>query len=157
MNFAKLDHTEEYIKFCTEAGLPIGKLPKSKKDMTLEVEMLMQEVNPHLYQNLCQPSVDDLPADVALRYRKGIKWTSDVEALERGGFSGDAANLKKEIDQAKQQIIENDIAEMAARNDKQAAHNRDRPKGMQFAGPLPQEVVMRNKESWGITGQPSWE
>tara|TARA_Y100001968_G_C19138682_1_gene610334 strand:- start:66 stop:545 length:480 start_codon:yes stop_codon:yes gene_type:complete len=157
MNFAKVDYTEDYIKFCTEAGLPIGKLPKSKKDMGLDEQLLMQDKAPHLYQNLCNPDPSELPADVAQRYRKGIQWVSDVQILEDAGFTGTAANMKKAIDEAKQTMIEKDLAEMAAKNDQVAAYNRDRPKGLAFAEQLSPEAVARNRAAYGLTGKASWE
>ena len=152
MEIPTIDNTDAYIDVCKKAGLPVNKLPKKGDKLDLAYEMAMKEINPHLYQNLMSPSPDDLPADVAKRYKQGLMWTSDLQAYEENGFTGTASNIRKEMDQARQMMIDQQTAEMKARNEARDEYHRNRPKGMQFGDPLTPEQIMNAREKWGITG-----
>ena len=132
MEIPTIDNTDAYIDVCKKAGLPVNKLPKKGDKLDLAYEMAMKEINPHLYQNLMSPSPDDLPADVAKRYKQGLMWTSDLQAYEENGFTGTASNIRKEMDQARQMMIDQQTAEMKARNEARDEYHRNRPKGMQL-------------------------
>ena len=60
------------------------------------------------------PSADDLPADVAQRYKQGLMWVDDLKAYEDNGFTGTASNIRTEMQNAQQQIIAQKTAEMKA-------------------------------------------
>ena len=81
MEIPTIDNTDAYIDVCKKAGLPVNKLPKKGDKLDLAYEIAMKEINPHLYQNLMSPSPDDLPADVAKRYKQGLMWVDDLQSL----------------------------------------------------------------------------
>ena len=157
MEIPTIDNTDAYIDVCKKAGLPVNKLPKKGDKLDLAYEMAMKEINPHLYQNLMSPSPDDLPADVAKRYKQGLMWTSDLQAYEENGFTGTASNIRKEMDQARQMMIDQQTAEMKARNEARDEYHRNRPKGMQFGAPLPPEQVQHFRDQIGYTGLADWQ
>ena len=129
MELPTIDNTDAYIDVCKKAGLPINKLPKKGDKLDLAYEIAMKTINPALYQNLMSPSPDDLPADVSKRYKQGLMWIDDLKAYEECGFTGTAANIRKAMEQAQQQMIEQKTAEMKARNDARDEAFRNKPKG----------------------------
>jgi len=157
MELPTVDYSDAYIEVCKKANLPINKMPKCKEDLTLAYEMAMKEFNPHLYQNITSPDPDELPVDVAQRYKQGTMWTSDLQAYEKNGFTGTAANIRKEMGQAMDIIIAQRTAEMKARNDKHQQDMLDKPKGMQYMPPLPQEQVQHFRDQVGYTGLADWQ
>ena len=112
MDLPIIDNTSAYIDVCNKAGLPINKMPKKGDDIPLAYEMAMKEFNPYLYQNLVQPDPTELPADVLDRHNRQAYWTTDVEALEAKGFTGTAANLRKQMEEGRRQIEEQKLQEM---------------------------------------------
>ena len=70
MELPTIDNTDAYIDVCKKAGLPINKLPKKGDKIEIAYEIAMKELNPALYQNLTSPDPDNLPADVAKRYKQ---------------------------------------------------------------------------------------
>ena len=157
MELPTIDYSDAYIDVCNRANLPINKMPKCKEDLTLAYEVALKELNPHLYQNIIKPNPDDLPVDVAKRYKQGLMWTSDLKAYEDNGFTGTAANIRTEMLNAQQQIIDQKTAEMKARNDARDEYHRNRPKGMQFGAPLPQEQIQHFRDQIGYTGLADWQ
>ena len=151
-----IDNTDAYIAVCEKANLPINKVPKKGDDISLAYEMAMKEFNPHLYQNIMSPDPDELPVDVAKRFKQGMMWIDDLKAYEANGFTGTAANIRKAMEQAQQQMIEQKTAEMKARNDKHAENMRNRPKGIRNMPPLSPEAIARARAQWGITGEPTY-
>ena len=103
MELPTIDNTDAYIDVCKKAGLPVNKLPKKGDKLDLAYEIAMKEINPHLYQNLMSPSADDLPADVAQRYKQGLMWVDDLKAYEDNGFTGTAKNIRDAIAEAQTQ------------------------------------------------------
>ena len=103
MEIPTIDNTDAYIDVCKKAGLPVNKLPKKGDKLDLAYEIAMKEINPHLYQNLMSPSPDDLPADVAKRYKQGLMWVDDLQSYEDCGFSGTAQNIRDAIAEAQKQ------------------------------------------------------
>ena len=152
-----IDNTDAYISVCEKANLPINKMPKGKKDLTLAYEVAMKELNPHLYQNIVNPSPDELPANVAKRYKQGLLWIEDLKAYEDCGFTGTAANIRKAMEQGQQELMAKKTAEMKARNDARAKELRDKPKGMQGLPPLSPESIATARAQWGITGLADWQ
>jgi len=156
MSFPMIDNADAYIAVCEKAGLPINKLPKKGDKLTLAYEMAMKEFNPHLYQNITSPDPDELPVDVAKRYKQGMMWIQDLGAYEQCGFTGTAANIRKGMEQGQKELMEQRTAEMKARNDKHAEAMRNKPSGMQHMPPLSPEAIARARAQWGITGEPSY-
>ena len=152
MEIPTIDNTDAYIDVCKKAGLPVNKLPKKGDKLDLAYEIAMKEINPHLYQNLMSPSPDDLPADVAKRYKQGLMWVDDLQAYMDCGFSGTAQNIRDAIAEAQTQKMINETKAMKERNDARDEYHRNRPKGMQFGDPLTPEQIMNAREKWGITG-----
>ena len=124
-----IDNTDAYIAVCEKANLPYNKLPKKGDKIPLAYEMAMKELNPHLYQNITSPDPDELPVDVAKRYKQGMMWIQDLNAYEKCGFTGTAANIRKAMEQAQQELIAQKTAEMKARNDARDQAIRNKPKG----------------------------
>ena len=151
-----IDNTDAYIAVCEKANLPINKVPKKGDKIAVAYELAMKEINPHLYQNITAPDPDDLPADVAKRYKQGLMWVDDLNAYEKCGFTGTASNIRKAMEQAQQELIAKKTAEMKARNDARDEAIRNRPKGMQGMPPLSPEAIARARAQWGITGEPTY-
>ena len=129
MELPTIDYSDAYIDVCNRANLPINKMPKCKEDLTLAYEVALKELNPHLYQNIIKPNPDDLPVDVAKRYKQGLMWIQDLNAYEKCGFTGTAANIRKAMEQAQQELIAQKTAEMKARNDAQDEAQRNKLSG----------------------------
>ena len=137
-----IDNTDAYIAVCEKANLPYNKLPKKGDKIPLAYEMAMKELNPHLYQNITSPDPDELPVDVAKRYKKGLMWIQDLNAYEKCGFTGTAANIRKAMEQAQQELIAQKTAEMKARNDA-----RDEAQSNKLSGFTPQKNIGFNDPS----------
>ena len=129
MDLPIIDNSAAYVEVCKKAGLPINKVPKKGEEIGLSYLMALKEYNPHLLQNITAPDPDDLPADVAQRYKAGTLWTDDIKALEEGGFYGTSSNMKAEMLNAQRMIEENKLKEMAARNKAREEANRHKPVG----------------------------
>ena len=153
MDLPIIDNTSAYIDVCNKAGLPINKVPKKGDKIDLAYEMSMKEYNPHLYQNITQPDPSELPADVLLRYNAGNLWTEDVAPLERAGFTGSAANMRKQIEEGRRIIEEQKLAEMKARNDARDKAIREKPQGfhptknISFNDPS----AVKARRDWGLS------
>ena len=147
--------TQPYVSFCQENGLPIGKVPTSKKEMGLQQEMLMREKAPHLFQNIVKPNPNDLPADVKLRYQSGNFWTEDIKPLENAGFTGTASNLRNQVLEAQNIIEQNKLAEMKKRNEARDKAIRERPSGfhptknIDFNSP----EAVKARRQWGLSDE----
>ena len=148
-----IDNTAAYIEVCKKAGLPINKVPKKGEEIGLSYLMALKEYNPHLLQNITAPDPDDLPADVAQRYKAGTLWTDDIKALEEGGFYGTSSNMKAEMMNAQRMIEENKLKEMKARNDARDKAIREKPvgfhptKNIDFNSPEAQKA----RRDWGLS------
>ena len=148
-----IDNTSAYIDVCNKAGLPINKVPRKGEKIDLAYEMAMKEYNPHLYQNITAPDPSELPADVLDRHNRQAYWTTDVEALEANGFTGTAANLRKQMEEGRRQIEEQKLAEMKARNDARDKAIAERPQGfhpaknIDFNSPEAQKA----RRDWGLS------
>ena len=153
MDLPMIDNTSAYIDCCKKAGLPINKVPKKGEQIELSYLMALKQYNPQLLQNITAPDPDDLPADVAQRYKTNSLWTDDVKALEDGGFYGTAANMKTEMLNAQKMIEENKLKEMKARNDARDKAIREKPvgfhptKNIDFNSPEAQKA----RRDWGLS------
>ena len=76
----------------------------------------MKEKSPYLYENLFKPDPSSLPADVMLRYKEKRLWAEDLQAIEEAGFTGTAKNMRNQIEEAQQIILQKKIDESAQRN-----------------------------------------
>ena len=152
MELPIVDHTDAYIDVCNKAGLPVNKLPKKGDDIPLAYEIAMKELNPALYQNLMSPSPDDLPADVAKRYKQGLMWIDDLKAYEDNGFTGTAKQIRDAIAEAQTQKMINETEAMRKRTEARDKAIREKPTGFKGVAPLTQEQIMRARQEWGITG-----
>ena len=129
MDYPMIDNADAYIAVCEKANLPLNKLPKKGDKIELAYEMAMKELNPHLYQNITSPDPDELPVDVAKRYKQGLMWIQDLNAYEKCGFTGTAANIRKAMEQGQQELIAQKTAEMKARNDARDEAQRNKLHG----------------------------
>ena len=148
-----IDNSAAYVEVCKKAGLPINKVPRKGEKIELSYLMALKEYNPHLLQNITAPDPDDLPADVAQRYKAGTLWTDDIKALEEGGFYGTSSNMKAEMMNAQRMIEENKLKEMKARNDARDKAIREKPvgfhptKNIDFNSPEAQKA----RRDWGLS------
>jgi len=148
-----IDNSAAYVEVCKKAGLPINKVPRKGEKIELSYLMALKEYNPHLLQNITAPDPDDLPADVAQRYKAGTLWTDDIKALEEGGFYGTSSNMKAEMLNAQRMIEENKLKEMKARNDARDKAIREKPvgfhptKNIDFNSPEAQKA----RRDWGLS------
>ena len=153
MDLPMIDNSAAYVEVCKKAGLPINKVPKKGEQIELSYLMALKEYNPHLLQNITAPDPDDLPADVAQRYKAGTLWTDDIKALEEGGFYGTSSNMKAEMLNAQRMIEENKLKEMKARNDARDKAIREKPvgfhptKNIDFNSPEAQKA----RRDWGLS------
>jgi|TARA_R100001460_G_scaffold90293_1_gene131866 myo-inositol-1-phosphate synthase len=127
MDFPMIDDTQNYVSFCQKANLPITELPSKDKQMEMTYELAMKEIDPYLYERLTKQQ--PLRADVAVRHKTGAYWIEDVKELEEKGYTGVAANLRKQIEEGQRVIQEQKLQEMAARNAEVAKRNANRPVG----------------------------
>ena len=158
MDFPTIDENENFAKFCQKANLPITELPSKDKPMGMTYELAMRELDPYLYERLCNKK--PLRADVAARHQKGYYWTEDVAELEAKGYTGVAANIKKEMVEAQKILQEKALAEITARNEardkKLAEYNKLSPYQKMAMNPPSPESIARCREQWGITGEPTF-
>ena len=153
MDLPMIDNSAAYVEVCKKAGLPINKVPRKGEKIELSYLMALKEYNPHLLQNITAPDPDDLPADVAQRYKAGTLWTDDIKALEEGGFYGTSSNMKAEMLNAQRMIEENKLKEMKARNDARDKAIREKPvgfhptKNIDFNSPEAQKA----RREWGLS------
>ena len=154
MDFPMIDDTENYVRFCQKANLPITELPTKDKPMEMTYELSMKNIDPYLYERLTKQK--PLRADVAVRHKTGNYWVEDVKELEEKGYTGVAENLRKQITEGQRVIQENKLKEMTERNNAVAKHHAERPKGMQHMPPLSPESIARARAQWGITGEPTY-
>ena len=145
------NYTDQYVAFCQKANLPINEVPTSADDMGLTYKIAMQEIAPHLYQNLAQPKVSSLKADVRSRYEKGIMWTSDLEEYQAKGFAGTAKNIAIEMDKAREMMKQQELKEMTERNNKREEEIRNKKPGFGALPPLSPESIARARAEWGIS------
>ncbi len=88
-----------------------------------------------------------------MRYNAGNLWIEDVAPLERAGFTGSAANMRKQIEEGRRIIEEQKLAEMKARNDARDKAIAERPvgfhpvKNIDFNSPEAQKA----RRDWGLT------
>ena len=157
MELPTIDNTDAYIDVCKKANLPVNKLPKKGDKLDLAYEIALKEINPHLYQNLMSPNADDLPADVAKRYKQGLMWIDDLQSYLDCGFTGTAQNIRDAIAEAQTQKMINETKAMEERNKARDEYHRNRPKGMQFGAPLPPEQVQHFRDQIGYTGLADWQ
>ena len=146
-----IDETQNYISFCQKAGLPINEVPEKGKPMGMTYELAMKEIDPHLYERLTKQG--KLKADVLDRHQRQAYWTTDVAELEAKGYTGVAANLRKQIVEGQRIIQENKLKEMTERNEAVAKKHAERPKGMQYMPPLSPTAIAKAREQWGISGE----
>jgi len=149
-----IDETQNYISFCQKAGLPINEVPEKGKPMGMTYEIAMREIDPYLYERLTEQG--KLKADVLDRHQRQAYWTDDVKELEAKGYTGVAANLRKQIEEGRRINEENKLKEMIARNEARDKANRERPVGFQALPPLSPEAIARARQQWGITGEPTY-
>ena len=146
-----IDDNENYVSFCQKADLPITELPTKGKPMDMTYELAMKNIDPYLYERLTTQK--PLRADVAVRHKTGNYWIEDVKELEEKGYTGVAANLRKQIEEGQRLIQENKLKEMTARNEAVAKQHAERKKGMQYMPPLSPTAIARAREQWGISGE----
>ena len=157
MDFPSIDNTDAYIKVCEQAGLPINKLPKKGDKIELSYEVALKQFNPKLYQNITSPDPDNLPADVAKRYKQGLMWVDYLKAYEDCGFTGTADNIRRAITEAQNQKLINETNAMKERNDKHAEMMRNRVPGIKHMPDLPMEQVLQARQQFGYTGLADWQ
>ena len=158
MDFPTIDENENFAKFCQKANLPITELPSKDKPMGMTYELAMREIDPYLYERLCNKK--PLRADVAARHNKGHYWIEDVEELESKGYTGIAANIKKEIVEGQKILMQKEVEKITARNaerDKKLAEfNKLSPYQKMAMNPPSPESIARCRAEWGITGEPTF-
>jgi len=158
MDFPTIDENENFAKFCQKANLPITELPSKDKPMGMTYELAMRELDPYLYERLCNKK--PLRADVAARHNKGHYWIEDVEELESKGYTGIAANIKKQIVEGQKILQEKALAEITARNAERdrrlAEYSKLSPYQKMAMNPPSPESIARCREQWGITGEPTF-
>ena len=152
MELPTVDYSDAYIEVCRKAGLPVNKLPKKGDKIDIAYEIAMKELNPALYQNLMSPSPDDLPADVAKRYKQGLMWIDDLKAYEDNGFTGTAKQIRDAMAEAQIQKMNNEAEAMRKRTEARDKAIREKPTGFKGLAPLSPEQIMRARQEWGITG-----
>ena len=129
MDLPEVNYTDQYVAFCQRANLPINEVPEAGQKMEMSYEVAMKSLDPHLYQNLMKPDPRKLKADVRSRYEKGIMWTSDADEYEAKGFCGVASNIRAEMANARELMLQQEIEAMKKRNAETAARHANKPSG----------------------------
>ena len=158
MEFPMIDETQNYIRFCQQAGLPINEVPEKGKPMAMTYEIAMREIDPHLYERLTTQG--KLKADVLDRHKRGAYWTTDVDELEAKGYTGIAANIRKEMAEGQKILMQKEVEKITARNaerDKKIeAYKNLTPWQKMAMNPPTPESIARARAEWGITGEPTY-
>ena len=152
MELPIIDNSDAYMEVCKKANLPYNKLPKKGDDIPLAYEIAMKELNPHLYQNITSPDPDNLPVDVAKRYKQGLMWIDDLKAYEDAGFTGTAKQIRDAMAEAQIQKMNNEAEAMRKRTEARDKAIREKPPGFKGLAPLSPESIARARAEWGITG-----
>ena len=92
-----------------------------------------------------------MPADVATRLRNNTLWTEDVEVLEKYGWTAKAKEMRGQIEEAQNLILQKRIQESAERNAAREKAIREKPSGFAGLPPLSQDQIMRARQEWGIS------
>ena len=157
-------YAKEYARFFKASfpNMPCKPVPKSIDDLNFTEKTVLQEWEGGvLYQNMFR-NAESLPADVLARHLDGGRYNvGDEVALRNAGFVADAIRVEGEIAAAKQQIRENELAAITARNaerDKriEAYKNLDPMTKLAMHPPSAEEIA-RARAQWNITDRPSWE
>ena len=160
MEIPSVDYSADFVNFWS-ASFPDRKcppLPTKPDQLGLDAVIAMKERSPHLYQNLFKPDPSTLPADVMLRYKENRLWAEDLQAIEEAGFAGTAKNMRVQIEEANQIILQKRIEESAARN---AAIEKKRQEEGNLSGwqkmmtrERTYEEIEAAKRQFGVTGEP---
>ena len=151
MELPIIDDTQNFIRFCQKANLPITEMPEKGEKMNITYEAAMKELDPYLYERLTKQG--KLKADVLDRHQRQAYWTTDVEELEAKGYTGVAANLRKQIEEGRRINEENKLREMMARNQARDEAIRNRPSGfhptknIDFNSP----EARKARRQWGLS------
>ena len=146
-------YVKEFARFYKSSfpSMPCKSLPKKLEDLNFtETTVLMDWEGGVLYQNLFK-SFDNLPSDVEERMNEGKRYNvGDEVALRAAGFTADAAALEGRILAARNQIEEQKLAEITARNNAadEARRNAPRtPKQINFNDPS----AVRARRDWKLS------
>ena len=148
-----IDETQNYIRFCQKAGLPINEVPEKGKPMGMTYEIAMREMDPHLYERLTNQG--KLKADVLDRHQRQAYWFTDVDELEEKGYTGIAANLRKDIAEGQKILMQKEVEKITARNaerdKKLEAYKKLTPMQKMAMNPPSPESIAKCREEWGIS------
>jgi len=151
-------YAKEFARFYTRSfpNMPCKPVPKSIDDLNFTEKTVLQDWEGGvLYQNLFR-NEKALPADVLGRYLDGGNYhVGDQEALRAAGFTADAARVEGQIAAGKQQIRENELAAITARNAERdrrlAEYNKLSPYQKMAMNPPSPQSIAKCREEWGIT------
>ena len=156
-------YAKEFARFYTRSfpNMPCKPVPKSINDLNFTEKTVLQDWEGGvLYQNLFRDT-KSLPADVLARHLDGGRYNvGDQEALRAAGFTADAIRVESEIAAGNQQIREDELAAITARNAERdrrlAEYNKLSPYQKMAMNPPSPESIARARAEWGITGEPTF-
>ncbi len=121
-------------------------LPKKLEDLNMMEQLALREESPELFQNLFKSDYSAMPADVATRLRNNTLWAGDEVVLEKYGWTAKAKEMRGQIEEAQNLILQKRIQETAERNaarDKARLEESRKPKNIGFNDPS--AVAMRRQ------------
>ena len=146
-------YAKEFARFYLKSfpNQPCKSVPSKLEDLNFTERTVLQDFEGGvLYQNMFRKT-DALPADVLARHLDGGKyWAGDETALRAAGFTADAARVEGEILAAQNQMRENELAEMTARNDARDEARRNAPRvpvQINFNDPS----AVKARRDWGLS------
>ena len=164
MNYTAQD-AEDWSRFWrSEVGGTPPAIPTVERQLNItQKEQLRGWDSGRLHQRLfASRKPEGMPAETFAHHLTGAYVPEDIPVLREFGYEAKAQELEAQVREAERIIMENKIAESAQRN----AENEKRLAAWQkltpqqklaAAGPLPPEVIARNRAQFGLTGKPSWE
>ena len=113
-------------------------LPKKLDDLGMMEQLALREESPELFQNLFKSDYSAMPADVATRLRNNTLWAGDEVVLEKYNWTAKAKEMRGQIEEAQNLILQKRIQESAERNaarEKARLEESRTPKNISFNDP----------------------
>lgn len=160
MTLPAIDKTTPFANWWSRTfpGTACPALPTKESDLSLTALMALKADNPKLAQLLFANSSAPMPADTVVRRQNGQLQQSDIPHLRSAGLEWEAQELERKAEIAQSQRMAQQADESRRIAEAQMAYAKqygemslmDR---LAHGGPLPQEVVIQNRQRWRVTGK----
>lgn len=143
----------------TFPGTPCPPLPTKESDLGLTALMALKTDNPKLAQLLFgNEQSSAMPADTVMRRQSGNLQENDIPHLRAAGLEWEAQELERRAELAQSQQLAAQALESRQRAQAEIEYHQQFAdmsllERLAHAGDLPNEVVIQNRQRWGVTGQ----